>query len=167
MIVVVQDANILIDLYEVEFLCPFFKLGLENHSTDLVLNEIEQPIHEYVKSGLIRQHMLTPENLEQIFALQWVSANGVSLPDCSVLWLTRELGSETRLLTGDGKLRQVAENGKIKVHGLLWILDQLVTKKIVSVEAMSDKLEKLVAGGSRLPTNECQKRLSRWSRSDT
>lgn len=167
MIVVVQDANILIDLYEAGLLGPFFKLGFENHSTDLVLNEIEQPVHKYVKNGLIRQHALTPEHLEQIFDFQSVSANGISLPDCSVLWLTKELGNDTRLLTGDGKLRQVAEKERIKVHGLLWILDHLVEEKIVSGKSMSDKLEELIIMGSRLPENECQKRILLWRQSDT
>ena len=160
--IIVQDANILIDLYEVDLLKSFFALGHETHSTDLVLHEIDQPVHDYVTSGKIRQHILTPEQLEQVLQIQTSLGQGISLPDSSVLWLTSQLGTNVRLLTGDGKLRQCAEGIGIKVHGLLWILDQLVENKIVSAKEMIGKLEKLRNFGSRLPNDECQKRIVKW-----
>ena len=128
--IVVQDANILIDLYEVDLLESFFALGYETHTTDLVFHEVAQPVHGYVEDGQIRQHVLTPEQLELVIQIQTELGHGVSLPDCSVLWLTKELGDTARLLTGDNKLRQCAKDCGISVHGLLWILDQLgfVTK---------------------------------------
>ena len=160
--IVVQDANILIDLYEADLLESFFVLSVESHSTDLVLYEIAQPIHGYVTSGKIRKHILTQDQLAQVFQIQATLGQNVSLPDSSVLWLARKLGDNARLLTGDGKLRQCAESNGIKVHGLLWILDQLVENKIVPPKAMISKLEKLLRLGSRLPDEECQKRIVKW-----
>lgn len=164
MIIVVQDANILIDLYEAGLLEAFFRLGFESHSTDLILNEIDQPVHGYVQSGQIRQHSLTPEQLEQTFSIQSVSEKGVSLPDCLALWLVKELGNATRLLTGDAKLRQSAENKGIIVHGLLWVFDQIVEKQIISPNKMAARLAELLSRGSRLPKNECQKRTTDWQK---
>lgn len=162
--IVVQDANLLIDLYEVDLLASFFALRYESHSTDLVLYEIDQPIHKHVKNGQIRQHVLTHEQLEQILQIQITSKNGISLPDSSVLWLTQELGCDARLLTGDNKLRQCAENNGIKVHGLLWILDRLVENKIVTAKIMVSKIENLLHIGSRLPNEECKKRIENWKK---
>lgn len=162
--IVVQDANILIDLYESGLLDSFFRLGFENHTTDLILNEIFQPVHVHIRSGKIRQHSLTPEQLEQTFIILSVSEKGISLPDCSALWLAKELGKNTRLLTGDAKLRQSAEDKEIIVHGLLWIFDKIVDMGIISKKEMAVKLEKLLAKGSRLPQIECQKRIANWKK---
>jgi rRNA-processing protein FCF1 len=163
-IVVVQDANILIDLYKADLLVSFFELGFENHSTDLVLYEIKQSIHPYMEDGRIKQHALTSDQLEKTHRIQRTIGRGVSLPDCSVLWLSRELGRNTRLLTGDAKLRQCAENNGITVHGLLWILDQLVDNHIVSAKKTAVKLKELLYKGSRLPREECRKRISKWEK---
>ena len=164
MIIVVQDANILIDLYEADLLASFFSLGFDNHTTDLVLYEVEQPIHKYVKDGRICQHVLTPEQLEQALRIQTTTGRGISLPDCSVLWLSSELGKNVRLLTGDAKLRQCAKEKGFIVHGLLWVLDQLVAKKIIPAKKMAIKLEELLHKGSRLPSEECRKRILKWKK---
>jgi len=163
-IVVVHDANILIDLYETNLLTSFFRMGFASHSTDLVLYEIEQPICLYVQNGQIQQHTLTPEQLGQVAQIQTTIGRSVSFPDCSVLWLMQKLGNSAILLTGDNKLRQCAEDSGVTVHGMLWILDQLVEKKIVSAREMIGKLEKLLVLGSRLPKEECQKRIAAWKK---
>ena len=162
--IVVQDANILIDLYETDLLVPFLTQEFTSHSTDIVLYEIKQPVYQYVTNGLIQQHTLTTEQLDIVSQIQTTVGHGLSLPDCSVLWLTKELGDTARLLTGDNKLRQCAKDCGISVHGLLWILDQLVEKKIVSAVEMVGKLETIVNLGSRLPKDECQKRITSWQK---
>ena len=164
MIIVVHDANILIDLYETDLLTSFFLMGFTSHSTNLALYEIEQQICPHVQNGQIQQHTLTPEQLEQIVKIQAALGRGLSFPDCSVLWLAQKLGNDARLLTGDNKLRQCAKESGVMVHGILWILDQLVEKKIVSATEMAGKLEKLLVLGSRLPKEECQKRINAWKK---
>jgi hypothetical protein len=161
-VIIVHDANILIDLFEAGLIKSFFSLGFENHTTDIILREVEQPIQQYVQAGMLQCHVLTAGQLDQIFKIL-ISENGVSLPDCSALWLTQKLGSTAYLLSGDGKLRQCAKNRKIKVHGLLWVFDQFVEKEIIPMKTMSAKLQKLLNQGSRLPIEECQKRISQWA----
>ena len=129
-----------------------------------MLCEIKQPVYQYVANGQIQQHVLTMEQLEIVSQIQMSVRHGLSLPDCSVLWLTKELGNTARLLTGDNKLRQCAKDCGLSVHGLLWILDQLVEKKIVPAVEMVGKLETIVNLGSRLPKDECQKRISIWKK---
>lgn len=166
MIIVVHDANILIDLYKTDLLKSFCSLGFENHTTNLVLEEIEQSVHQYVQTGLIQQHTLTSEQLEQTREIL-TTEKRVSLSDCSVLWLTKELGDTTYLLTGDKQLRKCAEKREINVRGLLWIFDQFVEKKIIPTKTMANKLQKLLAQGGRLPIEESQKRILNWNGSKT
>ncbi len=43
MILAIQDANILIDLHKAGLLEAYFRLGIETHTTDLVLLEGNRP----------------------------------------------------------------------------------------------------------------------------
>ncbi len=60
-------------------------------------------------------------------------------------------------------MRRIAKDSYIKVHGVLWIFDQLVEKYIITDETQAyDKLTLLMTLNSRLPTSECKKRLKTW-----
>ncbi|NJO07425.1 MAG: DUF3368 domain-containing protein [Chloroflexaceae bacterium] len=67
------------------------------------------------------------------------------------------------LLTGDRHLREVAENEGVKVHGTLWVLDQLVEHQTISPSVAVPALQAMLDHGSRLPRDECQKRLASWN----
>jgi predicted nucleic acid-binding protein len=68
------------------------------------------------------------------------------------------------LLTGERNLRKVAELYRVPVHGTLWILDEMVRSEIIlSVQAVST-LKLLREQGSRLPQEECDRRLQNWQK---
>jgi hypothetical protein len=64
---------------------------------------------------------------------------GLSIADLSVWNVCYEAGAI--LLTSDGTLRKMAKENKIKTHGLLWIFDQIMKNKILTVEVASKKLQ--------------------------
>ena len=76
------------------------------------------------------------------------------------------LATERRwgLLTGDRELRQAAEEQGLEVHGVLWVLDELVAKDLLAMRAAARALKTMLESGSRLPEDECEKRRIQWGR---
>jgi len=70
------------------------------------------------------------------------------------------------LLTGDRHLRKAAEEEKVLVYEILWILDELVRQRIVTPQEAARALGKMRAKGSRLPSAECERRLQKWGKRD-
>ena len=66
-------------------------------------------------------------------------------------------------LPGDNILRKYAESNQIEVHGILWVLDELINEEQISEKIAYLKLTQLMETNSRLPKNECEKRLKKWS----
>ena len=84
----------------------------------------------------------------------------VSTNDLFALVLARTLGAT--LLTGDRHLAQVASLERVPVHGILWVLDEMVRSAVVTPLRAAQALEQMLTQGSRLPRAECQQRLQRW-----
>jgi len=66
------------------------------------------------------------------------------------------------LLTGDKPLRNAAAKNNTRVHGILWVMDQLVKKTIIDHKEAHAKMMLLMKVNNRLPIGECEKRLKRW-----
>jgi hypothetical protein len=66
------------------------------------------------------------------------------------------------LLAGDGQLRTAAAAEGIRVHGVLWLLDHLVDRSVVTPARTAGALDAMLAAGARLPRAECTRRLDRW-----
>lgn len=87
----------------------------------------------------------------------------VSINDLFALLLAEIQG--TMLLTGDKRLRCIAErHHNRQVHGTLWVLDQLIKRKLIPPSEASSALHKMIQSGSRLPKSECERRVRQWSK---
>ncbi len=165
MILLVNDAGILIDLLKVDLMEPFFKLRYEFHATDFVVAEIREEnadqLYAFIQNGKIKKWTFDFEALTQIQHLE-TRHRVLSIPDCSCLYLAANISAT--LLTGDGALRRVAEYNNIPVHGLLWVFDELVNHKQITPKKAYQKLEELMGINPRLPSLECQKRLMKWKK---
>ena len=162
--IVVNDANILFDLLDIDLIGEFCMLPYEKMITEAVLNEFDdyalQAYQETFNSGRIGIYPLTAEQLEKVALLRKTYSAALSLPDCSCLFLAKELSAI--LLTGDKPLRKSARANKIRVHGSLWVMDQLVKEKIIDHKKAYKKLTLLMKVNNRLPLGECEKRLLIW-----
>ena len=65
------------------------------------------------------------------------------------------------MLTGDQRMREVAEKMNIEVHGSIWIVDELVTKKLISNKKAIELFEQLLITNSRLSKDEIGKRINK------
>lgn len=163
MIILVNDANILIDLLKLDLIDHFFDLDYEFHVTDFVMAEIQEEntgkLDVLIQNGKLMKRVFEFDEMGRISDLE-SKHPGLSIADCSCLYLAGGLSAV--LLTGDAALRKNAERHNINVHGLLWVFDQLVNHSIVTRKTARDKLKMMMATNPRLPSEECKKRLQKW-----
>lgn len=162
-LIVIKDANILIDLHHTGLLGPWFGMGIITTTTDFVVKELRagsqwESIQLLIESKSLMVSELNPEEVINTISLS--KEYKVSLPDASVLELAKS--KEGKLLTGDLKLRKAADRLSVNYSGVLWILDLMVDEKVITPSEGVDALEALKSKGSRLPAQEVQNRILIW-----
>jgi hypothetical protein len=79
------------------------------------------------------------------------------------VFITPDLLYQTRLLTGDARVRARAEVIPIPCSGLLWMLDRIYETATITPFALIDGLSRITKHRrARLPKAEVEKRLARW-----
>ena len=63
---------------------------------------------------------------------------------------------------GDGPLRRIAEADGIPVHGILYLLDELITNGILLPLSATEALKHLKNINPRLPIGDVEERLKKW-----
>lgn len=165
--VVVIDANILFDLLSVGLLDAFFTIPWNIFTTDMVIAEIEKPEQKECVDGFIKEKKLSVvpfefEDVLNIVKMKETYGNNASLADVSVWNYAKKVNG--KLLTGDRKLRSIAENDDVRVFGVLYIFDEMVKNDIISCKEAVENLEELMKINRRLPKEECEKRVNEWRR---
>ena len=165
--VVVNDANILIDLVKLKLLSHFFAMGLKYYTTDLILNELhEWQIAEYesfINNGKLTIMHLTEKEIEEVHLLQ-VEKRQLSEQDCSAIVCAKKV--EGILITSDKNLRNFANGKTLSVVGHLWIFDNMIAQKVITPQKAKEKLSELrevVNTRLNLPKAECEIRIEQWN----
>lgn len=163
--VVVQDASVLIDLGAAEMFDAWFSLKIETLTTSLVWREINRrtqkaKLRQFSRDNRIRVMPLGTEAMSEVVQLKLDLPRNLTLKDVSVLHLA--MREEAVLLTGDQTLRSCAEARGVQTHGVLWLLDYMVEKRVLPSQVAVKKLELLCRLNPRLPRAECDNLLSKW-----
>ncbi len=161
--IVVNDANILIDLADINLLDELTKLNFELHTNDLIIAEIVNPNQLAKIQKIIDGHKLFVASVkaEEYSEIMKLQTKNLSFEDCSIWHYTKKLNGI--LLSGDGNLRKIAKSAGLEVKGIFFIFDQLVYNKIISFISAIEKLNKLRTINTRLPQEEIEKRIKAWS----
>lgn len=157
------DTSTVLDLHFGRLLQQVGKLGIALLApAHLISKEYRSPPgDELVASGLLRAEEMTPEELRNAARLHIAQGGRLSFGDSSAVALAA--ARELPLLTSEKRLRAVAEGEGITVRGTLWLMDNMVERNIIAPLQAAEALERMLAAGRRLPPDECQKRLQRWS----
>jgi rRNA-processing protein FCF1 len=165
--VVVSDTNIFIDLISVGLLDEFFHLPFEIHTTDFIIHELKKDtapsvIRNYIASNQLHVKEYKGAELMKLAIMKNRISDecNATIQDCSVWLYAYENGYS--LLTGDAKLRRVAEKSDVDVHGILYIFDKLVEYGVIDYVIAKGKIDMLSEINNRLPMKEIQKRISAW-----
>ena len=164
--IVINDANILIDLIHLELITLFFQLEkLELKTTDFVFEELnyeqKEALQNFVDDGKL---LIIDSEEEDLINISNIlsQTKGLSFEDCSV-WYFAKL-HDGILLTGDGKLRKQSSHDGVEVRGILFIFDHLLLNGLISFEFAILKLNQLYQINDRLPIEAKNKRLDCWGR---
>ena len=163
--IVVNDANIFIDLHSVGLLDVFFRLPLYVHTVDFVVAEIldagqKKAVKQHIEDGSLTVRSFNSDELSEILGLQSTARSNLSFTDCSVWYYARKNGYA--MLTGDGRLRRKAEKDNVPVRGILYVFDQLVEEAVITPAVAADKLEELMSLNPRLPRDLVLERIRHW-----
>lgn len=159
--ILVSDTSVLIDLERGGLLEAVFGLS-----------------HEFAVPDVLYDREMRGAWGERLLALGLqvveVSAEGVgnalryrrqcpslSVADSFALALAKD--QQWLLLTGDGRLRELADGETVECHGLLWLLDMLEEAGTQGIQVLHDGLSALAGHPRcRLPRREITIRLERY-----
>lgn len=160
--VVVNDASCLIDLGKsglLRFLCrlPYeFIVPLPIRKSE-VLNFTDDDWHSLDSGGMLT-YDLRPEEVEAALAVKR-RYPVLSVNDC-FCFVTTQI-RDAILLTGDAQLARAARGNGLRVHGVLWVIDQLKRESICADALLIDALNAWLQDNSVfLPSDEILGRLS-------
>lgn len=166
--VIVNDANILIDLVDLKILPHFFQLEYDFHTTEMILNELfpeqKEALEPYIETGRLIIDDISEDDLIAIVNIR-ISKPNLSEQDCSAFYQAQKVNAA--LITSDNTLRKYAQANNVEVHGHFWVFDNLVDSGLLTGNRAIEKLDELcneVNPKLGLPVIECQKRIKKWGK---
>ena len=159
---IITDTNVLFDVIKIGALAEFFSIDYEICTTVFVIEEIiPTPQRELVDTFIRTKHLtvfaFSSEEIEAVENFD-TERSFKRFTDKSVIW--KSLQMKCPMLTGDRKMREVAEKMGIEVHGSIWIIDVLISKNLISATRAITLFEQLLLTNSRLPRDEIERRIN-------
>lgn len=166
--ILINDANILIDLVQLELLHEFADLAFELYTTDFILDEIDVEQQKEIYQ-IIEEEKFTVITTTEVEDLQNIadllnSSNGLSFEDCSAWYYSEKMNGT--LITGDRKLKREAEKSNVEVRGIIYILDEILKQGLISFDKSIEKIKLLYEINNRLPQEELKKRIKLWGKGE-
>lgn len=158
--ILVTDTNIWIDLENGKILAAVFRLPYQLITSDFATREFISPTWGALQELGLQTHGLEPESVAELASLREIH-HRLSTIDLAALLLAKAL--EASLLTGDRRLNELAKAHGVQVHGVLWILDEMVNHQVLTKIQAATALRNMLASGARLPMVECKKHMESWS----
>lgn len=157
----VVDTNIIIDLHRGGVLREFFRLPYTIFAPDVIVAELLEPAGKILLDLGLQSMGFSGAEVMRVIELSRNHPE-VSINDLFAMQLAEIEG--IMLLTGDKRLRRIAEQEHdLQVHGTLWVLDQLIKRKLIPPSEAFNALRRMIQSGSRLPKPECERRIHKWS----
>ncbi|MCB0324341.1 MAG: hypothetical protein KDD69_12245 [Bdellovibrionales bacterium] len=165
--IIVSDASCLIDLQRDHILEVFLELPFEFVIPDVIFDD-ELVSFTRVEKALLRKHMtiagLDGDGVTRVSEIL-IQAPALSVHD-GFAFVVAEENPGSILLTGDRRLRNLAESEEIEVHGVLWVIQQL------DIHKQATRKQRLTAleiwrddPACRLPPNALGRMIARLQRS--
>lgn len=155
--IVVSDTQILIDMDAAGLLEIVAVSSVHFHTVDYVIAELhrspyERPIVDrMVKDGCLKIFSFEGKAVDDLIAFyeKFVGRANLTITDCAVLKYAKD--NNYRMLTGDRKLRNHAEDEGVMVSGILYLADHFVQEGLLTGLEMATRLEHLLDANPRLP----------------
>jgi len=157
MLLLISDANILIDIQVGGLLAPMFSLDYRFAVPDVLFYEELEGQHRYLLGMGIELQELDESMIEHVVEL----ARRYPRPGRNDLFsLVLAVKMECPLLTGDKDLKAAAESEHVRVHGTLWLVSEMVRTGKISVLVARGAYHRMRVNGRRLPWDLVEKVLT-------
>lgn len=157
MLLLISDANILIDMEAGGLMAAFFRLPMQFAMPDVVYREEIEPGTPGLEAMGLQLLEVSGEFVKYASDLRGRNGSAVSANDYLALALAKQAACP--LLTGDQALRALAQQEEVAVMGTVWILCQMVSGKVIDEEAALHALERMKDAKRRLPWGEAQRAI--------
>lgn len=156
MLLLISDANILIDVEDGHLTSMIFRLPYEIAVPDILFELELRERHGHLLEAGLKIRSLTVESMKKTESLVEQYPRP-SMVDHSTLALA--IQERCPLLTGDKDLRVAAEMEGVEVHGTVWIVKELLNQKLIRQAQAKDSFNAMKVKGSRLPWGDVEKLL--------
>lgn len=149
--ILVQDTCALIDLLALDLMGCIKDSGHCIHISEYVYAEILRAhqtaqIDAHILEGLIIVDKFPNEASIDEYRIRFT---GLSVADCSMIDLSQRVGGV--VVTTDEKLKRVCLSMGLEVHGVVWIIEVMVTESLIVVEEAMAKLDRYGEVNKRAP----------------
>ena len=154
----ISDANIIIDMNTGGLLRLMFRFDATFAVPDVLFEEELRTDHpELLSLGLKRLELSEDTVVYAGRLVEKYRSLGASINDLLALALAGQ--EKCPLLTGDGRLRTAGQTEGIEVHGTLWLIEQMVKARTITVRQAVAGYAKMREAGRRLPWDEVDRQL--------
>jgi hypothetical protein len=154
----ISDANIIIDMNTGGLLRLMFRFDATFAVPDVLFEEELRTDHpELLRLGLKRLELREDTVVYAGVLVEKYRSLGASINDLLALALAWQ--EKCPLLTGDGRLRTAGQTESIDVHGTLWLIEQMVKARTITVRQAEAGYAKMREAGRRLPWGEVDQQL--------
>lgn len=156
MLLLISDANILIDIEIGGLVAPMFSLDYRYAVPDvLYYEELEEQHSHFLDMGL------EPRELDEPLVVRVVElARQYTRPGRNDLFALVLASKEAcPLLTGDKDLKAAAENENVEVRGTLWLVTEMVRTGKISAQVARGAYQRMRNNGRRLPWETAEQML--------
>jgi len=152
--ILINDSCVLFDLVDLKLLKEFFHLEYCFQTTSQVISEIRDDYQmAEIEQYILNQTLVIDSNgLLEPIQLIYDKYPGLSFADSSVLELSVRI--DGILLSSDKSLRNISKRNNIEVRGVLWIIKELVSKRLIEKEVAIQKLKDYPNLNIRVPIKE-------------
>ena len=160
---IITDTNVLFDIIKIGALPEFFSLDFDICTTVFVIEEIKpspqkELVETFIRAKRLTVFEFTGEEIEDVVNFD-TGRKLKRFTDKSIIWKSIQLNCP--MLTGDSRMREVAENMGIEVHGSIWVIDELINSELISKGKAIELFEQLLETNSWLPGNEIERRINK------
>ena len=159
--VIINDTNIWIDLKLTNIIEKVFLLPYELAVPDILYNdELKDMDGELLEANGIKIIEMTNDEVVETAERSGMT-NRVSFNDLTTLVVAKSRGYI--LVTGDGNLRKIAKSENVELRGTICLIDEMVSNNILDIGEAALICKKLLQLKRRLPKEELQLRIKRWT----
>lgn len=156
-LLLISDANILMDIETGDLVAPMFSLGYQFAVPNvLYYEELEEQHSHLINMGL----QIRTVSAEGVARVEVLSQNHARPGRNDLFALALAEAENCPLLTGDAALRVAAESENVEVKGTIWLIMEMVSERRITVAVAKAALNKMRENGRRLPWEVAEQMLN-------